>query len=171
MFWCVHEMIDIIQNLKVLSSLLNLQIRSFQYETATPKGRIPSLFRRRNRSKAVSSLFLEWCYQFKVSARPVFPDRDVGNHLAFCWRQVADAQHSALCRQKTESDRASCSRQTHVWQLHVTVICLFRHMAQDSTENGKLTKWQPLWYISCPEHRLSLLIFLVVVYCRKLVCR
>jgi len=99
------------RDLKILSSLLKLQIGSFQYETAAPEGRIPSLLRRRNGSKAVSSLFLERCYQFKVSASPVFPDRDVGSHLAFCWRQVADAVHSA---DKRRSDRASCSRRTHV---------------------------------------------------------
>ena len=121
------------RNLKFLSSLLKLHIGSFQYETAAPKSRIPSLLRRRNRSKAVSSLFLERCYQFKVSARPVFPDRDVGSHLAFCWRQVADALHSA---DKRRSDRASCSRRTHVWQLQVTVICLSAY------GTGQYRKWQ-----------------------------
>ena len=120
-------------HLEVLSSLLKLQIGSFQYETAAPKSRIPSLLSRRNHSKAVSSLFLERCYNFKVSARPIFPDRDVGSHLAFCWRQVADALHSA---DKRRSDRASCSSRTHVWQLQVTVICLSAY------GTGQYRKWQ-----------------------------
>lgn len=121
------------RNLNVLSSVLKLQIGSFQQDTAAPKSRVPSLLRRKNRSKEVSSLFLERCYQFKVSARPVFPDRDVGSHLAFCRRQVADALHSA---DKRRSDRASCSRRTHVWQLQVTIICLSAY------GTGQYRKWQ-----------------------------
>ena len=100
--WRVAKRLSYIEDARCLkvNSLLKLPVGSLQYETAAPKSRIPSLLRRRNRSKAVSSLFLEQCYQFKVSGSPVFPDRDVGSHLASCWRQVADALRSALCRQK-----------------------------------------------------------------------
>jgi hypothetical protein len=80
---------------------------------------------------------------YKVSARPVFPDRDVGNHLASCWRQVADAVH---CADKRKSDRASCSHQTNIWQLQVAVVCLSAY------GTGKYRKWRANWMATRLRH-------------------